>query len=68
MIPTAQVRGDHYVTVKVAIPREISAEERKLLVELQAKGGGGSGSGEAKEGKKAKGGKVRRVSVPRSAS
>lgn len=35
-----QVRGDHYVTMKVAIPRDVSVEERSLLEELQKKGGG----------------------------
>ncbi|CAM9252101.1 unnamed protein product [Ectocarpus sp. 12 AP-2014] len=36
----ASVRGDHYVTMKVAIPKDVSADERKLLEELQTKGGG----------------------------
>lgn len=48
-----QVRGDHYVTMKVAIPRDVSAEERKLLEELQAKGGGKiKGSGKKSKGNK----------------
>ncbi|CAN0060385.1 unnamed protein product, partial [Ectocarpus sp. 4 AP-2014] len=36
----ASVRGDHYVTMKVAIPRDVSGEERKLLEDLQTKAGG----------------------------
>eukprot|EP00752_Nemacystus_decipiens_P004293 g3922.t1 len=36
----ASVRGDHYVTMKVAIPKDVSADERKLLEELQQKSGG----------------------------
>ena len=55
-----QTRGDHYVTIKVTIPKDVSADERKLLQELQGKGkGGGNAGGKAKDGKKAKGSKVR---------
>lgn len=46
-LSSAKVRGDHYVTMKVSIPRDVSAEERKLLEELQEKSGG-----KAKGGKK----------------
>ena len=38
------VRGDHYVTMNVEIPKKISKEEEKLvkeLKELQEKNGGG---------------------------
>lgn len=35
-----KARGDHYVTVKVAIPKELAEDERKLLEELQEKSGG----------------------------
>lgn len=48
-----KVRGDHYVTMKVAIPRDVSADERKLLEELQVKRGG-----KASKGSKGKGNKV----------
>lgn len=57
-----QVRGDHYVTIKVTIPKDVSSDERKLLEELQTKGGG-----KVKEGKKSKGSKVR-CCLPRAAS
>lgn len=53
-----KVRGDHYVTMKVAIPRDVSAEERKLLEELQEKGGGKI-KGSKKGSSKSKGNKVR---------
>lgn len=52
-----QIRGDHYVTMKVAIPKDVSAEERKLLTELRTNNGAGAQSKDGK--KKAKGGKVR---------
>ncbi|CAM9947075.1 unnamed protein product [Hapterophycus canaliculatus] len=38
--------------MKVSIPRDVSADERKLLEELQKKGGG-----KVKDGKKSKGNK-----------
>lgn len=62
-----QTRGDHYVTIKVTIPKDITADERKLLQELQGKDGakGGKGGGKAKDGKKAKGSKVRKLFTPR---
>ncbi len=50
-----QVRGDHYVTMKVAIPKDVSADERQLLEQLQEKSGGKTG------GKKSKGGKGNKV-------
>lgn len=58
LVLAMQTRGDHYVTMKVTIPKDISADERKLLQELQGKGDGKAG-GKAKDGKKAKGSKVR---------
>lgn len=43
--------------MKVAIPRDVSADERKLLEELQEKGGGKIKGG-GKKGDKKKGNKV----------
>lgn len=47
-------RGDHYVTVNVAIPKDVSEEERKLieqLRELREKKAGKEKTGGKKEGK-----------------
>lgn len=38
----AQQRGDHYVTVKVDIPKNVSDKERSLIEQLRKEGGGGS--------------------------
>ncbi|GMH89716.1 hypothetical protein TrST_g9844 [Triparma strigata] len=39
----AQQRGDHYVTVKVEIPKSITDKERALIEQLKKEGGGGGG-------------------------
>lgn len=57
VLSSAKVRGDHYVTMKVAIPRDVSADERKLLEELQEKSGGKIKGSKNKN----KGNKVNRV-------
>lgn len=49
--------------MKVAIPRDVSADERKLLEELQEKGGGKIKGG-GKKGDKKKGNKVCRFRAP----
>lgn len=46
------------MTIKVSIPKDLSADERKLLTELQAKSGGVVGANAKKDGKKGKTGKV----------
>lgn len=56
LVDAVQVRGDHYVTIKVAIPTDISADERKLLTELSEKRGGAKKDGKKKA---SKGSKVR---------
>lgn len=47
--------------MKVAIPKDVSGDERKLLTELRDSGGAGAQSKDGK--KKAKGGKVRHAST-----
>lgn len=49
-----KARGDHYVTVKVAIPKELAEDERKLLEELQEKRGGKVPKGNSKKASKGK--------------
>lgn len=49
-----KARGDHYVTVKVAIPKELAEDERKLLEQLQEKSGGKVSKASSKKASKGK--------------
>lgn len=52
---SASARGDHRVRVRVAIPKSLGAEEKRLVEELRALGQGSAGAGAG--GKKADGGR-----------
>lgn len=47
----SNIRGDHFVTVEVKIPTRLSADERRLVEELDLLGGGGSNAARNGNGK-----------------